>query len=203
MHKRAFFAIIITLWQEGYDDGRKIFKGKGTGFTGCPTGYFEQHSFGRRTKKYLKNLLLFALMNASGNETVTNRNFIKLVNKLFKKFLIQIIKKAEDDDDDETFEEALDVELNRIVANKEMLDLQTLQSILTPSNIIANIKMNIDGLSQRQVLNKLLSLRDAFVNHRETPEEAREREQRQKEYELQKKRERVLEEYARQRSLER
>lgn len=154
-------------------------------------------------KKYLKNLLLFALMNASGNETVTNRNFIKLVNKLFKKFLIQIIKKAEDDDDDETFEEALDVELNRIVANKEMLDLQTLQSILTPSNIIANIKMNIDGLSQRQVLNKLLSLRDAFVNHRETPEEAREREQRQKEYELQKKRERVLEEYARQRSLER
>lgn len=154
-------------------------------------------------KKYLKNLLLFALMNASGNETVTNRNFIKLVNKLFKKFLIQIIKKAEDDDDDETFEEALDVELNRIVANKEMLDLQMLQSILTPSNIIANIKMNIDGLSQRQVLNKLLSLRDAFVNHRETPEEAREREQRQKEYELQKKRERVLEEYARQRSLER
>lgn len=123
-------------------------------------------------KKYLKNLLLFALMNASGNETVTNRNFIKLVNKLFKKFLIQIIKKAEDDDDDEMFEEALDVELNRIVANKEMLDLQTLQSILTPSNIIANIKMNIDGLSQRQVLNKLLSLRDAFVNHRETPEEA-------------------------------
>ena len=163
-------------------------------------------------KKYLKNLLLFALMNASGNETVTNRNFIKLVNKLFKKswlFIIwwsticSIIKKAEDDDDDETFEEALDVELNRIVANKEMLDLQTLQSILTPSNIIANIKMNIDGLSQRQVLNKLLSLRDAFVNHRETPEEAREREQRQKEYELQKKRERVLEEYARQRSLER
>lgn len=154
-------------------------------------------------KKYLKNLLLFALMNASGNETDTNRNFIKLVNKLFKKFLIQIIKKAEDDDDDETFEEALDVELNRIVANKEMLDLQTLQSILTPSNIIANIKMNIDGLSQRQVLNKLLSLRDAFVNHRETPEEAREREQRQKEYELQKKRERILEEYARQRSLER
>lgn len=61
-----------------------------------------------------------------------------------------------------------------------MLDLQMLQSILTPSNIIANIKMNIDGLSQRQVLNKLLSLRDAFVNHRETPEEAREREQRQK-----------------------
>ena len=71
----------------------KFSKRKGTGFTGCPTGYFEQHSFGRRTKKILKNLLLFALMNASGNETVTNRNFIKLVNKLFKKFLIQIIKK--------------------------------------------------------------------------------------------------------------
>ena len=35
-------------------------------------------------KKYVKNLLLFALMNASGNETVTNRYFIKLVNKLFK-----------------------------------------------------------------------------------------------------------------------
>lgn len=154
-------------------------------------------------KKYLKNLLLFALMNASGNETVTNRNFIKLVNKLFKKFLIQIIKKAEDDDDDEAFEEALDVELNRIVANKEILDLQMLQSILTPSNIIANIKMNTQGMSQRQILNKLLALRALNTNHRETPQEAKEREKRVKEYEMQRRMQRVMEEYMNQRNFER
>ena len=37
-----------------------------------------------KQKKYIKNLLLFALMNASDNRTVTNRNFIKLVSKIFK-----------------------------------------------------------------------------------------------------------------------
>ena len=43
-----------------------------------------------KQKKYIKNLLLFALMNATTNQTVSNRNFVSLVNKLFKGFLIKI-----------------------------------------------------------------------------------------------------------------
>ena len=37
-----------------------------------------------KQKRYVKNLLLFSLMRASVNGTVTPRNFLKLVNKLFK-----------------------------------------------------------------------------------------------------------------------
>ena len=70
----------------------------------------------RQQKKYIKNLLLFALMNASANSSVTNKNFLKLVNKLFKGFLVKIIKESLDDDDDD-IEEALDVELNKIIAS--------------------------------------------------------------------------------------
>ena len=51
-------------------------------------------------KKYIKNLLLFALMNASSNTTVTDKNFISLVNKLFKTYLVKILKEVLDDDDD-------------------------------------------------------------------------------------------------------
>ena len=143
-------------------------------------------------KKYLKNLLLYAMMSATANETVSNRNFIKLVNRLFKRYLKQIILKNGDDDDDDV-EEGLHVDLNKILANEELLDLQELGAILTPGNIVALIKNNTNGMSQRQILNKLLALRDMKANHRETPEEAREREERQKEYELQKKRQRMME----------
>ncbi len=143
-------------------------------------------------KKYLKNLLLFALLNAERNETVTGRNFIKLVNRLFKKFIIDILKNAGDDEDDEDLDENLTVELNRIIANAAALDLDKLQARLTPTNIINIMKLNTNGMSQRQILNHLLSLRNAKSNYRETPEEARKREQRQKEYEMAKKRERMM-----------
>ncbi len=144
-------------------------------------------------KKYVKNLLLFALMNASGNETVTNRNFIKLVNKLFKGFLVKIIKESLDDDDDTDVDEALEVELNKIMADQTLLNLNELQDVLTPANIAAFLKANTKGMSQAQILKRLMSLRDAKINHRETPQEQREREQRQKEYELQRQRQRMLE----------
>lgn len=142
-------------------------------------------------KKYLKNLLLYSLMSASRNETVTEKNFIKLVNRLFKKYLVQIILKNADDD--ETVSEGLNVELNKIIANGELLDINALSEVLTPANVIAIIKANTNGLTQRQILNRLLSLREAKANHRETPEEARQREQRQKEYEMQRQRERMME----------
>ncbi len=145
-------------------------------------------------KKYVKNLLLFALMNASGNETVTNRNFIKLVNRLFKGFLVKIIKESLDDDDDDTdFDEALEVELNKIIADKNLLNLKDLEEILTPANINSFMKNSTNGLSQKQILNRLLALREAKANYRETPQEQREREKRQKEYELQKQRQRMME----------
>lgn len=143
-------------------------------------------------KKYLKNLLLFALMNASANETVTNRNFIKLVNKIYKRYLVKIVQ-ANGDDDEDDVDEGLAVELNRILADSNILNPQELQQILTPANIISFIKTNTGGLSQRQILDRLLALRDAKANYRETPEEARKREQRQKEYELQRQRERMME----------
>lgn len=142
-------------------------------------------------KKYLKNLLLYSLMSASHNETVSNRNFIKLVNRLFKHYLAQIIVKNGDDDDDDV-EDGLDVDLNVIMADEQALNLEELAAILTPANIVSIIKSNTNGMSQRQILNRLLALRDAKANHRETPEEAREREQRQKEYELQRTRERMM-----------
>lgn len=146
-------------------------------------------------KKYLKNLLFFALMSASTNETVTKKNFIKLVNRLFKQYLKQIILKNSDDDDDdeEDVESGLNVDLNKILADVDKLNLEELSQVLTPGNIVNLIKSTTNGVSKKMILSKLLSLRDMKANHRETPEEAREREQRQKEYELQKKREKMME----------
>lgn len=150
-------------------------------------------------KKYVKNLLLFALMNASGNETVTNRNFIKLVNKLFKGFLVKIIKESLDDDDDTDFDEALNVELNKIMADKALLDLKNLEEVLTPETINAFLKSNTQGLSQSQILKRLLALREVKANYRETPEEEKKREQHRKEYELQQQRQRMMEGHLRSR----
>ncbi len=142
-------------------------------------------------KKYLKNLLYFAMMNAAGNETVTQRNFIKLVNRLFKKFLVKLVVHNSDTDDDDA-EEGLNVELNNILANEQRLDLQELQALMTPEKIVTLIKNHTQGVSQRQILNRLLALRDLKTNHRETPEEQKERERREKEYELQRKIERAM-----------
>ncbi len=145
-------------------------------------------------KKYVKNLLLFALMRASNNGTVTPRNFLKLVNKLFKEFLLKIIKDGIDDDDDDTvWEEALNVELNHIIANDALLKNLDIENILTPANITSFIKAATNGVSQKDLIKRLMALRDAKINHRETPEEQKEREQHRKEYELAKLRQRTME----------
>ena len=123
-------------------------------------------------KKYVKNLLLFSLMRASNNGTVTPRNFLKLVNKLFKEFLLKIIKQGYDDDDDDTdWEEALTVELNRIIANDELLKNIDIETLLTPNNIMDFIKGATKGISQKDLIKRLVALRDAKINHRETPSE--------------------------------
>ncbi len=130
-------------------------------------------------------------MNASHNETVTPRNFIKLVNKLFKKYLVKIIKDILDEDAEDV-DAALQVDLNQLNADGTMIDIETLVQNLSPSQIIAFIKTSTNGLSQKQMLDKLLALRDLKSNHRETPAEQKQREKRQKEYEMARQRERMM-----------
>ena len=142
-------------------------------------------------KKYIKNLLLFALMNASVNETVTKANFIKLVNKLFKGFLLKIIKECLDEDDDN--EDPLEVELNKIIASDSLLKNADLKEIFTPEKINAFLKENTKGISQKDLVKRLMALREAKANYRETPSEQRKRERNQREYELSKTRQRMME----------
>lgn len=143
-------------------------------------------------KKYVKNLLLFALMNASNNSTVTNKNFIRLVNKLFKGFLLKILKESLSEDDDEDWEDALDVELNKIVASEDLLKSADLKMVFTPEKIFDFLKTNTSGLSQKDLLIRLTALREAKANYRETPKEREKRKQNQKEYELAKVRQRMM-----------
>lgn len=154
-------------------------------------------------KKYIKNLLLFALMNASSNETTTDENFIKMVNKLFKTYLVKILKDAIDDDDDDDWETAISVELNKIIANNNLKKLAELQEVFTPYQIFSFLKKYTAGVSQKDLLNqlktlrkedkntdiaqkdllnKLKALREAKTNYRETPEEARKRRENIRQY---------------------
>ena len=145
-----------------------------------------------KQKKYIKNLLLFALMNASSNESVTDENFIKLVNKLFKTYLVKILKDAIDDDD-EDWETAISVELNKIIANDNLKKLADLQEIFTPAQVFTFLKKYTSGISQKDLLKQLKSLREAKNNYRETPEETKKREKRQREYYLARERQRMME----------
>ena len=140
-------------------------------------------------KKYVKNLLLFALINAKANQSVTNRNFIKLVNKLFKEFLLKIIK----DNDEDDIDEELKVELNNIIASQKLLAIKDLQQIFTPEKICSFLKNNTTGkISQKELLNRLTSLRLAKSNYRETPNEEEKRKKRMREYELMHQRQRMM-----------
>ena len=141
-------------------------------------------------KKYLKNLLLYSMMSASANKTVSKKNFKGLVKRLFKKFIIKILR-INLGQDDEYWDENLEVELNNIIANEQRLNLQNLSETLTPKNIIEQIRQASEGINARTVLAKLLALREAKANHRETPEEMRERNQRQREYQRQREMQRV------------
>lgn len=147
-----------------------------------------------RQKKYVKNLLLFALMNASGNDTVTNRNFIKLVNKLFKGFLLKLIKESLDDDDgDADWSEALGVELNKIIAEDSLLKATDLKEAFAPEKIFDLLKGSTNGISQKDLIKRLQAIRDVKMNYRETPKERAKRERNQREYDLARTRQRMME----------
>ena len=145
-----------------------------------------------KQKKYIKNLLLFALMNASSNESVSDENFIKLVNKLFKTYLIKILKDTLDDDE-EDWETAISVEINKIIANDNLKKLVELQDVFTPVQIFSFLKKYTTGINQKDLLKKLRALRDAKSNYRETPEETRKREKSRQEYYLAQERQRMME----------
>lgn len=139
-------------------------------------------------KKYVKNLLFFSLIKALANETVTPKNFIKLVNKIFKKILFQIFKRQIPDMDEEYFDENMEIELNNLIAREQMFNLEMLSNALQAKNIVAEIKKISEGLSSREVIKKIINLRQAKENQRETPDEARKREQRIRQYERQRQR---------------
>lgn len=148
-------------------------------------------------KKYLKNLLLFSLMRASINKSVTKLNFIKLVKKLFKKYIVKIIhgsiKKMPNynpNEDEDFYDENIEVEINNVIANEQLLDLHKIQHSLTPQNIIEQIRYLSDSLNDQQIIKRIITLRETNSNYRETPDEARERERRQREF--QKERQRVM-----------
>lgn len=151
-----------------------------------------------RQKKYVKNLLLFSLMQASANGSVTPRNFMKLVNKLFKESLLKIIT-SDDDDDDDVWDEALAVELNEIIASEEMLKSVDFEALLTPDNIMDFLKGATKGVSQKDLIKRLMALREAKMNYRETPEEQKERKNRQRERELTRQRQRMMDRGGRER----
>ncbi|MCQ2740553.1 MAG: hypothetical protein MJ210_00315 [Alphaproteobacteria bacterium] len=156
-------------------------------------GISDNMKLSKKQKKYIKNLLLFALMNASENERVTKANFIKLVNKTFKGFLLKILKESLDDDDDEDWDSALEVELNKIIASDSLLKSADLQEIFTPDKIVALLKSKTTGVAQKDLIKRLLALREAKANYRETPQEQRKREHNQREYELARTRQRMME----------
>ena len=156
------------------------------------TGITGNMKLSAKQKKYIKNLLLFSLMNASANDRVTKPNFIKLVNKTFKGFLLKLLKESLEEDD-EDWDEALEVELNNIIASEALLKNSDLQKIFTPEKIIDLLKSKTKGFSQKDLIKKLMSLREAKANHRETPQEQRKREQRRRDYELAKTRQRMME----------
>ena len=129
--------------------------------------------------KYLKKLLYFAIMRAANNNRVAPSKFGRLVNKIFKRFVVKIIKTALPDDYDEEFlEDNLLVELNKILASQELMKSSEFIQEISPLNILGLIKKESENMSAQEMINRVLALRDLKANHRETPEEEKERKER-------------------------
>lgn len=144
-------------------------------------------------KKYLKNLLLFSFMTVSANKDLSGSDLVKLVNGLFKKLIMDILK-DEDGEEVENYDNALTIDLNQIIADGQQISFQKLQDKITPSSIISVIKTNTQGLSQRQLLNRLLSLRNEKDRKKDEIEEEKKKKQEKEDYdyELQQQREQMM-----------
>ncbi len=150
-------------------------------------------------KKYLKNLLIFSFMTVSADKEIKGSDLIKLVNGLFKKLIIDILK-DEDGEEVENYDNALTIDLNQIIADDKQISFQKIQEKITPSSIIGVIKTNTQGFSQRQLLNRLLSLRNEKARKKDDIEEEEKKKKREKEdfdYELQQQREQMMDNFIR------
>ncbi len=141
-----------------------------------------------KQKQSVKKLLFFALMNAANNKTVTKSNFQKLVSKIFKSYLIKLIKDALDDDD---WDDDLLVEINKIIASEKLLKKTDLNKVFTPEKVQNLLKKKTSGKSVNEMVKLISSLRDLKTNHRETPDEFKKRERNQRIYVAQRTRERA------------
>lgn len=68
-----------------------------------------------------------------------------------------------------------------------------MESTLTPEKILMFLKDNTKGVTQKDLIKRLMALREAKANYRETPREREKRERNIKEYELSKVRQRMME----------
>ena len=106
--------------------------------------------------------------------------------------MLKILKESLDDDDDDD-DTILEVELNKIIASDSLLKNADLETILTPEKINEFLKASTKGVSQKDIVKRLIALREAKANYRETPSEQRKRERNQREYELARTRQRMME----------
>jgi hypothetical protein len=89
-------------------------------------------------------------------------------------------------------DDIIEVDLTHLIANESLLKTADLQQILTPERIFTFLKTNTSGASRKDMIKKILALREVKANYRETPREQKKREKRQKEFELQKQREHMM-----------
>ena len=82
---------------------------------------------------------------------------------------------------------------NNIIANDALLKAADIEKLLTPEKITAFLKANTNGVSQKDIVKRLMALREVKTNYRETPQEREKRERNRKEYELTKVRQRMME----------
>lgn len=58
------------------------------------------------------------------------------------------------DEDEEFYDENLEVEINNVLANEQLLDLQQIQQSLTPKNIVDQIRNMVEGPNMQEVMKK-------------------------------------------------
>lgn len=136
-------------------------------------------------KKYLKNMLLFAILRTSRD---SKGDLSKKANKAFKKLFVRLVYtqnlNEEDQEDEAFFEQNLNISFNHIQANHNKLDLKKLSNWLSPKNIMTQILNATGTLTNKQKLDRLAAKKDAKANHRETPQEILERKRRERTMDL-------------------
>lgn len=179
-------------WEEGRD---KFEEEKKALISEAKKGIESNIPMHKIQKKYLKNLLLFSIMSAAKNPAKTSGGLRNAVNNLFKSLFITSIhsKKIIDDDEEEGDGEYLDTErffyqnlnisMNNIQANPNTVDTRKLAKLISPKNIMRQIKYMIMGFTSPEIIKRIKAMKALKTNHRETPQEMIERMRRTRAYE--------------------